>query len=61
MRHWTSWTSAVLLLASNLYSEGFKQAIFFIDDIAPITEVAKAFTVLEAVVGRLYLVVAVDW
>jgi hypothetical protein len=48
-------------LASNSYSEGFKQAIFFIDDIAPVTEVAKAFTVLEAVVGRLYLVVAVDW
>jgi len=25
---YTSWTSAVLLLVSNLYSEGFKQAIF---------------------------------
>ena len=30
-------------------------------DITPITEVAKAFSVLEAVVGQLYLVVAVAW
>ena len=27
----------------------------------PVTEVAKAITVLEAVVGQLYLVVAVAW
>ena len=30
-------------------------------DIAPISEVAKAFSILEAVVGQLYLVVAVAW
>ena len=30
-------------------------------DITPITDVAKAFSVLEAVVGQLYLVVAVAW
>ena len=30
-------------------------------DITPVTEVAKAITVLEAVVGQLYLVVAVAW
>ena len=30
-------------------------------DITPITEVAKAFSVLEAIVGQLYLVVAVAW
>jgi hypothetical protein len=30
-------------------------------DILPVTEVAKAFSVLEAVVGQLYLVVAVAW
>ena len=30
-------------------------------DITPVTEVAKAFAVLEAVVGQLYLVVAVAW
>ncbi|MGD2099452.1 MAG: potassium channel family protein [Desulfobacterales bacterium] len=30
-------------------------------DIVPVTEVAKAFAVLEAVVGQLYLVVAVAW
>ncbi len=30
-------------------------------DIAPVTEVAKAFSVLEAVVGQLYLVVVVAW
>ncbi len=30
-------------------------------DIAPVTEVAKAFAVLEAVVGQLYLVAAVAW
>ena len=30
-------------------------------DITPVTEVAKAFSVLEAVVGQLYLVVAVAW
>jgi hypothetical protein len=30
-------------------------------DIAPVTEVAKAFSVLEAVVGQLYLMVAVAW
>ncbi len=30
-------------------------------DIIPVTEVAKAFSVLEAVVGQLYLVVAVAW
>lgn len=30
-------------------------------DITPVTEVAKAFSVLEAIVGQLYLVVAVAW
>ena len=30
-------------------------------DITPVTDVAKAFSVLEAVVGQLYLVVAVAW
>ena len=30
-------------------------------DITPVTEVAKAITALEAVVGQLYLVVAVAW
>ena len=30
-------------------------------DITPVTEVAKAFSVLEALVGQLYLVVAVAW
>jgi hypothetical protein len=30
-------------------------------DITPVTEVAKAFSVLEAVVGQLYLVVVVAW
>jgi hypothetical protein len=30
-------------------------------DITPATEVAKAFSVLEAVIGQLYLVVAVAW
>ncbi len=30
-------------------------------DITPVTEVAKAFSVLEAVAGQLYLVVAVAW
>jgi hypothetical protein len=30
-------------------------------DISPVTEVAKTFAVLEAVVGQLYLVVAVAW
>ncbi len=30
-------------------------------DITPVTEVARAFSVLEAVVGQLYLVVAVAW
>lgn len=30
-------------------------------DITPVTEVAQAFTVLEAVIGQLYLVVAVAW
>jgi hypothetical protein len=30
-------------------------------DITPVSEVAKAFSVLEAVVGQLYLVVAVAW
>ena len=30
-------------------------------DITPVTEVAKAFSALEAVVGQLYLVVAVAW
>jgi hypothetical protein len=30
-------------------------------EITPVTEVAKAFSVLEAVVGQLYLVVAVAW
>ena len=30
-------------------------------DITPVTEVAKALSVLEAVVGQLYLVVAVAW
>ncbi len=30
-------------------------------DVTPVTEVAKAFAVLEAVVGQLYLVVAVAW
>ncbi len=30
-------------------------------DITPVTEVAKAFSVLEAVCGQLYLVVAVAW
>ena len=30
-------------------------------DITPITDVAKAFSVLEAVIGQLYLVVAVAW
>ena len=30
-------------------------------DITPVTEVAKAFSVLEAVFGQLYLVVAVAW
>jgi hypothetical protein len=30
-------------------------------DITPVTEMAKAITVLEAVVGQLYLVVAVAW
>jgi len=30
-------------------------------DITPVTEVAKAFSVLEAVIGQLYLVVAVAW
>jgi hypothetical protein len=30
-------------------------------DIIPITDVAKAFSVLEAVIGQLYLVVAVAW
>ncbi len=30
-------------------------------DITPVTEVAKAFSVFEAVVGQIYLVVAVAW
>ena len=30
-------------------------------DITPITDVAKAFSMLEAVIGQLYLVVAVAW
>jgi hypothetical protein len=30
-------------------------------DISPVTEVARAFTVLEAVVGQIYLVVVVAW
>ena len=30
-------------------------------DITPVTEVAKAFSVLEAVIGQLYLVVVVAW
>ncbi len=30
-------------------------------DIAPVTDVAKAFATLEAIVGQLYLVVAVAW
>jgi hypothetical protein len=30
-------------------------------DISPVTEVARAFSVLEAVVGQLYLVVVVAW
>ena len=30
-------------------------------DITPVTEVAKAFSVLEAIVGQLYLVVVVAW
>ena len=30
-------------------------------DITPVTEVAKALSVLEAVIGQLYLVVAVAW
>ena len=30
-------------------------------DITPVTDVAKAFSVLEAVIGQLYLVVAVAW
>ena len=30
-------------------------------DITPVTEVAKAFSILEAIVGQLYLVVAVAW
>ena len=30
-------------------------------DITPITDVAKAFSVLEALIGQLYLVVAVAW
>jgi len=30
-------------------------------DITPVTEVTKAFSVLEAVVGQLYMVVAVAW
>ena len=30
-------------------------------DIAPVTEVARAFATLEAIVGQLYLVVAVAW
>ena len=30
-------------------------------DVTPVTEVAKAFAVLEAVVGQLYLVVVVAW
>ena len=30
-------------------------------DIAPITDVAKAFFVQEALIGQLYLVVAVAW
>jgi hypothetical protein len=30
-------------------------------DITPVTEVAKAFSVLEAVVGQLYLVIVVAW
>ena len=30
-------------------------------DITPVSEVAKAFSVLEAIVGQLYLVVAVAW
>jgi len=30
-------------------------------DIAPVTEVAKAFAALEALVGQLYLVVVVAW
>jgi hypothetical protein len=30
-------------------------------DITPITDVAKAFSILEAVIGQLYLVVAVAW
>ena len=30
-------------------------------DITPLTKVAKAFSVLEAVVGQLYLVVVVAW
>ena len=30
-------------------------------DITPVIDVAKAFSVLEAVVGQLYLVVAVAW
>ena len=30
-------------------------------DISPVTEVAKAFAVLEAVVGQIYLVVVVAW
>jgi hypothetical protein len=30
-------------------------------DISPVTEVARAFSVLEAVFGQLYLVVVVAW
>ena len=30
-------------------------------DITPLTKIAKAFSVLEAVVGQLYLVVVVAW
>ena len=30
-------------------------------DITPVTEVAKAFSALEAVVGQLYLVIIVAW
>jgi voltage-gated potassium channel Kch len=30
-------------------------------DVTPVTEVAKAFAVLEAVVGQLYLVIIVAW
>jgi len=30
-------------------------------DITPVTEVAKAITTLEAIVGQIYLVVVVAW